>query len=204
MNLPSQKKNCFVPVKARQIKYKFSDPGFTFDLGFADNVPGNHQQYYTNLVCTDIYYNEQTQKEQRDKCGYTTSTWSASTQMEIFELLFPTWKSDACSVFASLPPYQCSTIEAPSIVTATANSLALFNSVLGGLFILGSVMLANGYDVTHLFFKAKKEKDVDGASATASDNGNDVEMKNTSTTTVSNPIGTSAQNASMTPVVTSA
>ena len=67
-------------------------------------------------------------------------------------------------------------------------------------------MLANGYDLTHLFFKAKKEKDVDGASATASDNGNDVEMKNTSTTTVSvsNPIGTSAQNASMTPVVTSA
>ena len=49
-------------------------------------------------------------------------------------------------------------------MTAAANSLALFNSFLGGLFLLACYLMSNGYDVYSYLFEGKK-KAVDAATA---------------------------------------
>ena len=147
---------CYMPVKFRQVDYKFSAPGLKFSFGPSLGLT----YYYSNLVC-----NQGTSPGTIATCGYLTKeTYNPADQMKAFELIFPDWKASACSLYRDLTPIQCIKTETPSVVTAAANSLALFNSFLGGLFLLACYLMSNGYDVYSYLFEGKK-KAVDAATA---------------------------------------
>jgi len=162
---PSSGTNVY-PFYQSYVDFKFSDPGFSLTFG-----PALSNSFrYSNLICKQAYEDPVNGARAlaidgvAEYCGpggYTQPTesqpgiqtnpfsdYSEQDTMNLFNSLFPNWKSEACSVFRNLPPYQCKDVKSPSFVTAAGSSLAFFNSLVGLLFILGAYLLTNGYDVT--------------------------------------------------------
>lgn len=138
---------CFPPMKLAKVNFKFNTPNFELTFGPSKDL------YFSNFACEQAYdpalWPLGIQPKLAKACGYLNDTiftdYDEAEMMAIFQLYFPNWVEEACSVLLDFPPYQCSYMKTPSFVAALGSSLAITNTFIVGIFMLAVYLLTNGY-----------------------------------------------------------